>query len=57
MSVNGNKKLTDQIIYIASGKAYFHFDNAENETVVSAGNMVLYRPVNGNKKLTEKHSD
>lgn len=33
-----------QIIYISSGKAYFHFGNTENETIVTAGNMVLYRP-------------
>ena len=33
-----------QIIYIASGRAYFHFDSPENETVVTAGNIVLFRP-------------
>lgn len=33
-----------QLLYIASGKAYFHFGNEENETVVTAGHMVLYRP-------------
>lgn len=33
-----------QLLYIASGKAYFHFGNVENETVVTAGHMVLYRP-------------
>ena len=33
-----------QLIYIASGTARFHFDNEENETLLSAGNMVLYRP-------------
>ncbi len=33
-----------QIIYIAAGAAHFHFDNAENNTVVPAGNMVLFRP-------------
>ena len=33
-----------QIIYIASGLGHFHFDKAENETIVPAGNMVLYRP-------------
>ena len=37
-------RLDFQIIYIASGLAHFHFDNAENETIVPAGNMVLYRP-------------
>ena len=37
-------RLDYQIIYIASGKAHFHFDNAENETIIPAGNMVLYRP-------------
>jgi AraC family transcriptional regulator, arabinose operon regulatory protein len=33
-----------QIIYIASGIAHFHFDNPENETIVHAGNIVLFRP-------------
>ncbi len=33
-----------QLLYIASGKAHFHFENSEEETIVSAGNMVLYRP-------------
>ena len=33
-----------QIIYIASGRAYFHFDSPENETIVTAGNIVLFRP-------------
>lgn len=33
-----------QIIYIASGLVHFHFDKPENETIVSAGNIVLYRP-------------
>lgn len=37
-------RLDYQLIYIASGTARFHFDNAENETLLSAGNMVLYRP-------------
>lgn len=37
-------RLDYEIIYIASGKAHFHFDNAENETIIPAGNMVLYRP-------------
>lgn len=31
-----------QLLYIAAGKAHFHFDN--KEVVVSAGHMVLYRP-------------
>lgn len=33
-----------QILYVSAGVAHFHFDNAENETLVTAGNMVLYRP-------------
>lgn len=37
-------RLDFQIIYIASGRAYFHFDNPENETIVTAGNIVLFRP-------------
>lgn len=31
-----------QILYIASGKGYFYFDGVEH--IVSAGNMVVYRP-------------
>lgn len=31
-----------QLLYIASGKAHFHFDNEEK--IVPAGHMVLYRP-------------
>ena len=37
-------RLDYQIIYIASGKGYFHFDSPENETIVPAGNIVLFRP-------------
>ncbi len=37
-------RLDFQILYIASGKVHFYFDNSETDTVVSAGNMVLYRP-------------
>ncbi len=37
-------RLDYQIIYIASGVGHFHFDNAANETIVPAGNIVLYRP-------------
>lgn len=33
-----------QLIYIKSGIAHFHFGNEENDTIVTAGNMVLYRP-------------
>lgn len=33
-----------QILYVASGIAHFHFDHEENETIVTAGNMVIYRP-------------
>lgn len=32
------------MIFIAAGKAHFHFDNDEKETIVHAGHMVLYRP-------------
>ena len=31
-----------QLLYIASGKAHFHFNG--NEQIVTAGHMVLYRP-------------
>lgn len=37
-------RLDFQIIYVSAGIAHFHFDNAENDTVVTAGNMVLFRP-------------
>ena len=33
-----------QLIYICAGQAHFHFDNADNDTIVTAGNMVLFRP-------------
>lgn len=33
-----------QLIYINAGQAHFHFDQEENETIVTAGNMVLFRP-------------
>ena len=35
-------RLDFQLLYIASGKAHFHFDNEER--IVTAGHMVLYRP-------------
>lgn len=35
-------RLDYQLIYIAGGKAHFHFDG--KDVVVSAGHMVLYRP-------------
>lgn len=37
-------RLDFQIIYIVSGRAYFHFDTPDNETIVAAGNIVLFRP-------------
>ncbi len=37
-------RLDFQIIYIASGRAHFHFGSPENETIVAAGNIVLFRP-------------
>lgn len=37
-------RLDFQIIYIASGLAHFHFENVDNETIVAAGNIVLFRP-------------
>ena len=33
-----------QIIYVASGIAHFHFDSTDNDAIVPAGNIVLYRP-------------
>ncbi len=33
-----------QLLYIASGKAHFYFDKNMEDTVVNAGNMVIYRP-------------
>lgn len=35
-------RLDFQLLYIASGKAHFHFGNEER--IVTAGHMVLYRP-------------
>ena len=35
-------RLDFQLLYIASGKAHFHFDGKEQ--IVAAGHMVLYRP-------------
>lgn len=37
-------RLDYQLIYISSGLVHFHFDRPENETIVSAGNLVLFRP-------------
>ena len=37
-------RLDFQLIYIAAGKAHFHFGHDEEETIVHAGHMVLYRP-------------
>ncbi|MCI9537891.1 MAG: AraC family transcriptional regulator [Eubacterium sp.] len=37
-------RLDFQIIYVASGRAHFHFDNPDNDTIIDAGNMVLFRP-------------
>lgn len=37
-------RLDFQIIYVSAGAAHFHFDHAENDTVVTAGHMVIYRP-------------
>lgn len=31
-------------LYITAGCGHFHFDNVNNETIVPAGNIVLYRP-------------
>ncbi len=37
-------RLDFQILYIASGKAHFYFNDEGIDTVVPAGNMVVYRP-------------
>ena len=37
-------RLDYQILYIASGKAYFYFDSSSESTIVTAGHMVIYRP-------------
>lgn len=37
-------RLDFQIIYVSAGTAHFHFGSAQNDTVVPAGNMVIYRP-------------
>lgn len=33
-----------QFIYVSAGIAHFHFDNEENDTIVTAGHLVVYRP-------------
>lgn len=33
-----------QIIYIAAGCGHFHFDTVDNEIIVPAGNIVIFRP-------------
>lgn len=40
-------RLDFQLLYIASGKAHFHFDGKEQ--IVTAGHMVLYRPKEAQK--------
>ena len=37
-------RLDFQLLYIVSGKAYFYFDKQEEATIVTAGQMVIYRP-------------
>ena len=37
-------RLDYQLIYITAGCGHFHFGNVGNETIVPAGNIVLYRP-------------
>lgn len=37
-------RLDFQIIYVCAGAAHFHLYHAENDTVVTAGNIVVYRP-------------
>ena len=37
-------RLDFQLLYIAAGKAHFHFGSDTEETIVPAGHMVLYRP-------------
>lgn len=37
-------RLDFQLLYVASGKAHFYFDNSEEDTIVPAGHMVIYRP-------------
>lgn len=37
-------RLDFQLLYIASGKAHFYFDKTGEDTIVTAGNMVIYHP-------------
>lgn len=37
-------RLDFQLLYIVSGKAYFYFDKQEEAAIVTAGQMVIYRP-------------
>ena len=47
-------RLDYQIIYITAGCGHFHFDNVDNETIVPAGNIVLYRPKVGTSNEYEQ---
>ena len=50
-------RLDYQIIYITAGCVHFHFDNVDNETIVPAGNFVLYRPnMNIMEKIRQKYT-
>lgn len=42
-------RLDFQILYVASGKAHFYFNDDGTDTVVHAGNMVVYRPKESQK--------
>lgn len=37
-------RLDFQILYVAAGSAHFHFKYAQNDTIVTAGHMVIFRP-------------
>ena len=50
-------RLDYQIIYITAGCGHFHFDNVDNETIVPAGNIVLYRPKELQKSVVPTNSN
>lgn len=58
LTVRPNGRVDYQLLYIASGKMHFFFET-DVETVVSAGHMVLYHPLERQdyKYLSEEHPE
>ena len=48
-------RLDFQLLYIAAGKAHFHFDNNDEETIVHAGHMFyIVQKSHKNTNITQK---